>query len=108
MAYRFSGEDFFEDVILFILTFDREQAQHPLADHFALGVGEIIKKKRIPASDDAGQTLADDGIFGRLDDGLKTVIGHGRRHELQWRSTLFGRAPVLHAAESAGRGYAFT
>src|ERR1700748_457601 len=73
MVDAFAAPNPLQDPRLFMLTIRRNQRQDRLADDFISGVAEEPFGGCVPTGDDDVESLADDGVIGRLDDSGESV-----------------------------------
>lgn len=69
MFDAFATPDPFYDQSFLVEAVGREENLHRLTDHFRRAVAEDDLGAPVPAQDNAGQVLADDGVIGGLDNG---------------------------------------
>src|SRR6516165_2519125 len=69
MLYPLAPPEPCEDLCLFFRALNRYDPTHRLTKHFLGAVAKQAPCAFVPTGDDPLQAFADDGVFGRFDDG---------------------------------------
>ena len=81
VLYPFAAPNFFQNDGLFPQPLRRQQPQNGLANHLGGRVAKHAFGSRVPTGNDTVQRLADDGLVGGMNDGLRTARERQGAHQ---------------------------